>query len=181
MNELKLYTLSQKYFNYIKQFDKRVPSVAAGKDKRPFIGVVLEINGCNYFAPLTSPKIKHLHMHNAEDFLKIENGRLGAINLNNMIPVPMQEVRKVEMNRELTDSEDTKKYKTLLENQRRWCNNHKKQIINKATNLRNVIDKPEKRHLRERCCDFPLLEKKCLEYENRVTKTIEKTKQIDLE
>lgn len=41
-----------------------------------------------YFAPLSSPKQKHLKMKNDIDFYKLSNGKLGAINFNNMIPVP---------------------------------------------------------------------------------------------
>lgn len=38
-----------------------------------------------YFAPLSSPKPKHLKLKSKLDFLKIDNGKLGAI--NNMLPV----------------------------------------------------------------------------------------------
>ncbi len=41
-----------------------------------------------YYAPLTSPKPKHLKMKNGKDFRKINGGQYGAINFNNMIPVP---------------------------------------------------------------------------------------------
>ena len=51
---------------------------------RPFVGVLLEINKCKYFAPLSSPKPKHIKMKNQVDFYKIDSGKLGAINLNNM-------------------------------------------------------------------------------------------------
>lgn len=51
------------------------------------MGVLFEINSCKYFAPLSSPKAKHMLMKNQIDFYKIDRGKLGAINLNNMIPV----------------------------------------------------------------------------------------------
>ena len=165
MEELKIYTLSKRYYNYIKHFDSKVPRSSGSKEKRPFVGVVLEINGCNYFAPLTSPKPKHLRMRNMEDFHKIEGGKLGAINFNNMIPIPMKEVSKADLDIKITDTESTKKYKRLLENQRRWCNDHRTQIRDKAANLHEVVNKPEKAHLKERCCNFELLEDKCIEYE----------------
>ena len=41
-----------------------------------------------YYAPFTSPKPKHLKMKNGKDFRKIKQGEYGAINFNNMIPVP---------------------------------------------------------------------------------------------
>lgn len=57
------------------------------KELRSFIGIVFEINNCEYFASLSSPKEKHLKMHNTLDFVKIDNGKFGAINFNNMMPI----------------------------------------------------------------------------------------------
>ena len=57
-----------------------------------FIGVILKVNGFNYFAPLTSYKPKFDSMKNDVDFYKIVNTETnkiyGAIDINNMIPVP---------------------------------------------------------------------------------------------
>ena len=51
------------------------------------VGVLFKIDSKEYFAPLSSPKPKHLKMKNYVDFFKIDNGLLGVINFNNMIPV----------------------------------------------------------------------------------------------
>ena len=32
------------------------------KENRPFIGVLFQVENCKYFAPLSSPKLKHLKM-----------------------------------------------------------------------------------------------------------------------
>ena len=53
---LELYTVDSKYFNYLREFEPRVPYV---KKNRPFIGIILKIHYKNYFAPLGSPKEKH--------------------------------------------------------------------------------------------------------------------------
>ena len=45
------------------------------------------MDGCEYFAPLSSPKVKHIHMKNNLDVIKIDGGRYGVVNFNNMIPV----------------------------------------------------------------------------------------------
>ena len=84
---LKIVKIDTDYCNYLRKFDKRVPINYAKKVNRPFIGVLFNIGNIEYFAPLTSPKNKHLTMHNTIDFLKIKNGELEAINFNNMIPV----------------------------------------------------------------------------------------------
>ena len=86
------------------------------KSNRPLVGIVLNINGFSYYAPLTSPKLKHLTMKNQIDFLKIDGGNLGAINLNNMIPVPNSALIKVDMIIKKEDSRETINYKNMLIN-----------------------------------------------------------------
>ena len=56
------------------------------------IGILMEISGCKYYLPVSSPKDKHHRMSNSLDFHKIIDPSTGdlyaVINLNNMIPVP---------------------------------------------------------------------------------------------
>lgn len=95
----------------------------------------------------------------AIDIFKIDNGKLGIVNINNMIPTPIECISEV-----LPKVKD-EKYKTLIENQTTYINNHKKQLYTKVENFRKLYDK---KHLPEnvmkRCCDFKLLEEKCKEY-----------------
>ena len=84
---LSFYKINQTYYNFIKQYDNNISHMDGEKSNRPLVGIVLNINGFSYYAPLTSPKLKHLTMKNQIDFLKIDGGNLGAINLNNMIVV----------------------------------------------------------------------------------------------
>ena len=104
-------------------------------------------------------------MRNSVDFTKIDEGKLGAINFNNMLPVPESEITEVELKINIFDSKSLKAYKTLLEKQRIWCNEHKKHIYKKAEKLYNLIDNPDRIKIKERCCNFRLLEQKCREYE----------------
>lgn len=83
---MKLYNVTDAYVDYLRQFDSKVPDNKA--EKRPFVGIVFSINGYNFFAPLSSPKPKHRGMKNMPDFHKINSGLQGAINFNNMIPIP---------------------------------------------------------------------------------------------
>ena len=69
-NELVLVRLDADYCNYLRKFDDKVPYNYNEKELRPFIGVLFMVNGCKYFAPLSSPKIKHLKMRSKLDFLR---------------------------------------------------------------------------------------------------------------
>ena len=110
MQHFKLYYIDERYIDYLRDFDKIVPY---NKDsKRPYIGVVYTYNNIDYFAPLSSPKPKHIKMNGKQfDIYKIEDGKLGIININNMIPSPKKCLKEV-----LPIIKD-KTYKTLLENQ----------------------------------------------------------------
>lgn len=116
------YCVEPSYCDYLREYDPKVPYTMDKKSTRPFIGIVLNINGFDYFAPLTSPKPKHLKMKNQIDFLKINNGIWGAINFNNMIPVPQCCLSRISMEILPTDTQDEIAYKNLLMNQLSWCN-----------------------------------------------------------
>ena len=81
------YMVDAAYCDYLRKSDPCVPYTMERKSIRPFVGIVFSVHNVRYYAPLTSPKSKHLHMKNQIDFLKIKGGEWGAINYNNMIPV----------------------------------------------------------------------------------------------
>lgn len=162
MEKLNFYTVNEDYIKYISKFDSKISKSYEEKAKRPFIGIVLQVNELYYFAPFTSPKTKHLKMKNTIDFLKIDGGILGAINFNNMIPIPIGYCIKIDV-----DNEKSKNYRNLLYKQINWCNEkeNKEIILNKAKSLYNkVIHKKVPSKIIERCCDFKLLEEKCKEF-----------------
>ena len=80
-----LVRLDTAYCDYLRKFDDKVPYNFNEKELRPYVGVLFRIDKLMYFAPLSSPKPKHLKLKSKLDFLKIDNGKLGAI--NNMLPV----------------------------------------------------------------------------------------------
>ena len=60
---MELYKVDINYCNYLHYYEPKIPYIEDEKENRPFIGVVLNVNGKNFFAPLTSPKKKHLINH----------------------------------------------------------------------------------------------------------------------
>ena len=162
MEKLNFYKINEKYVKYMSQFDNRISKNYEEKARRPFIGIVLNVDGILYFAPFTSPKPKHLKMKNTIDFLKIDEGRLGAINFNNMIPIPIEQCMKIDVQNEPDEA-----YKILLYKQINWCNEgeHTVLILNKARTLyTKVINKKLPQRINDRCCDFKMLEEKSKGY-----------------
>ncbi len=161
----KLVVVNSKYCDYLREFDYRVTYNFGIKKLRPFIGVLFEIKSCKFFAPLSSPKPKHIHMKNQIDFYKIDSGKLGAINLNNMIPIPESEYTyaNLDINEALTNAE--RKYRILLNNQIHWLNRYGVNLRNKAMELyESRINDTIPPRIKNRCCDFTLLEQKSIEY-----------------
>lgn len=147
------------------------------KSIRPFVGIVFSVGEFQYYAPLTSPKPKHLHMKNQIDFLKINDGKWGAINFNNMIPVQAESLKKVEIRISESDSKEERDYKNLLSNQLSWCNSHKEAILKQAAKLYHMIVEGRAwGNLQERCCDFALDEKLCLAFNRDLDRESEAAK-----
>lgn len=157
---LRIYTIDVAYNNFLMKFDINVKDNSEIKDNRPYIGVLFKINKLKYFAPMASPKPKHLTMHNSIDFEKINNGQYGAINFNNMIPVKNKYIKEIDIN-SITDT----KYKFLLMNQYNYINKNTDKLVSKAKNLYKLItENRASEKLKIRCANFLLLEEKCKLY-----------------
>lgn len=159
MKKLKLYFIQSEYIDYLRKYDNRV---AYNKvPNRPYIGVVYTYNGYNYFAPLSSPKKKHIVMNaNMIDIFKIKDGELGIVNINNMIPCVMEVLTEAIPN--ITD----KRYKALLENQLSYINSKRDILLKKVKNFQSRYRNGFLQdNIMKRCCNFELLEEKALEYE----------------
>ena len=158
---LYLFTVDNNYLNYLRTFDDKV-LFNHGID-RPYVGIILSLStpdgSINYFAPLPSPKKKHKTMKNNIDFIKIDSGNLGAINLNNMIPLVNGTYSKIDIN-----SIKDKNYNILLSKQIRWIRSNKSNITSKAYSLYRKMAQDDSSlnsfelKVKSRCCDFSLLE-----------------------
>ena len=158
------YLVSEKYVNYLRQFEPRVEENK--NETRPYVGVVLEIDGTSFYVPLKSPKPKHQHMRNSIDFKKIKDGKLGAINFNNMIPVPDSEI-----NRLVIKNVEDAKYRLLLQRQYREISMNLKSITKDVGKLYHIQTSDESTLskaellIKKRCCNLPLLMEKMKEFQ----------------
>ena len=152
-----IYNIKNDYIQFLRTFDTKIEENK--NEKRPYVGVVLQIGSIEYYAPLTSPKPKHKNMKNSKDFRKIENGKYGAINFCNMIPVPRNALIWKDIN-----NEPDLQYRRLLQNQYKALKADWNAIQKTAENLRNLIVTPDDklgefdRKVKSRCCDIVVLE-----------------------
>ena len=57
--KFKIVKVDANYCGFLRKYDEKVVYNAGLKELRPFIGVLFKIDKFEYFAPLSSPKIKH--------------------------------------------------------------------------------------------------------------------------
>ena len=174
MENLRFYMVSENYINYLRKFDTRIQISKEGNGSQPrkYIGVILKINDFNYFAPLSSYK-EHLHdIHDERhDFIKITEDnpknkyqKYAVLYLNNIIPVPECALINFDFDKDVADTN----YSKLLKREYLICKK-KLNIIQKSAKIvyANRKNLPHSK-LAKRCCDFSLLEEKCLDYKSAI-------------
>ena len=163
---LKIVKVNSQYCDYLRKFDKRVPYNMGYKELRPFIGILFTVGEFEYFAPLSSPKEKHKTLKNTLDLIKIKDGEYGVINFNNMIPVTNNNYVAFDLHKKSKNKSEIFRIE-LLTNQLRWLTLNKKEVYNKSKLLYNLYKFNKlSQNIKDRCCNYPLLEEKCIEYNN---------------
>ena len=171
-NKVTLVEINHSYTDFLRQnIDHRIPEehMGNGNRSRAFIGVLINNGNHKYVIPLSSPKQKHLHMHNSIDFHKINNGFYGAINFNNMFPIidSPSIYRVIDTSLNPAMSQDETQYRNLLRNQLSWLNiaDNRKMVLSKAEHLYDAyINETLNDRVKQRCCNFITLEKHYQEY-----------------
>jgi len=188
MDSLKLFSVSDVYIAFLRE-DLRLARVFDNKEgkrvhTRKYIGVVLEINGYSYFAPMSSPK--------PTDYIADQQGNQtirkslvpiirvvtmdtytgkaelkGTIRLSSMIPVPASELTYYDINQE-TDIQ----YKDLVTKQYAFITANRESIIDNAKLIYHqksiepeLIAKQRAPGYLSGTLDFKYAEAKCAEFE----------------
>jgi len=164
MDKLNFYTVDFDYVKYLQEAEKqsrgfsRVPNMKYTKGhKRKFLcGVMLCVNGIDYYVPVTSYK-----QQKPDNFLVMaDNGKVvSSLRFNYMFPIP-KELATVHV----ISEEPDRAYRALLAQELRCC-------IKNQTTIQRLAERTYKRVLLGKdkglvvnSCDFMLLEKKHQEY-----------------
>lgn len=170
---MKLYSITDKYINYLRKFDYKVYDNKEDKRKvmRKYLGIVLDINKLKYYIPMSSPKksdyknkairksvIPIIRIISNEEINNIPVLK-GTLRISNMIPVPDSELVLYE-----PQNEKNKNYKILVEKELEFINKNQDMIIKYANILyRQKINNYDVSYIKN-VVDFKLLEEKCIEY-----------------
>lgn len=151
MGKFRFYHIREEYINFLHTLDRRV-QLNKGQ-RRPYVGVVLEINAVRYYVPLESPKPNHANIKSGGPVLKLDGGRLGIMGFNNMIPVESKHLLEFD----ITKVPD-EKYKNLLYNQLAFCEKNAQMICARAEKTYQKACAGKVPLYRKVCCDFKKLE-----------------------
>lgn len=163
MDNIRFYEIRTQYIDYLVPYAPHLfhNSKKGQANQRKYIGIVLQVNGMDYFAPLSSFKPKHERMKEGMDFIKVL--RYAVINLNNMFPVPPSERVYVDFVAIKDPS-----YKSLLLAEYRYIKSIQTKIQKNAVTLYNhKLTNGTSTSLARRCNDFSLLEAKCRNYKRK--------------
>jgi protein AbiQ len=178
MSKLRLYNVSDEYIEYIHMFDKRVFLNKSEKHGRKYLGIVLKINGFNYFVPLSSPKEsdhmiidgKKIIRKNIIPIIRIISTDIhgneelkGTLKFSNMIPVPDHALSEYD----LVGERDIN-YKILVLKELEFIKVNKEQIIKNAQILYNQrkFNDPKINYLKN-TIEFELLESKMKSFKGK--------------
>lgn len=167
------YVIDKRYINYLRIYDKQVSYVEYGERLKLHIGIVLSVHEFHYYVPVSSAKPKHHHMSNSLDFHKLIDDKTGdtyaVININNMVPVPdfciiQLKYDKITEFRHFTTEKEKTDYIYLLQKEKAIIDKIASVLQSKAQKLYQKYLSNSQSSLASRCCNFPLLEEKCMEY-----------------
>jgi len=172
--KLNLYSVSDKYINYLRKFDSKIYDNKEEKrvHDRKYLGVVLTINGFNYYVPMSSPKMTDYIdadcktiRKDAKTIIRMkEEGRLyGTLRISNMIPVPITELELYNIKEEID-----LKYKELVLGELRFINHNSNKIINYARIVYNQKCKKIDIEYLRNTVNFKILEEKCKEWDENI-------------
>lgn len=167
---LNLYSISDKYIKYLRQFDDKIydNKEEIRSHKRKYLGVVLTVNEFNYYIPMSSPKKsdyldfdRKIIRNDTKTIIRIhESGRLyGTLRISNMIPVPITELQPY-----IIADEDDLKYKEVILGELRYINNNSSKIVKYAKTVYNQKIKNIDIGYINNTVNFKLLEEKLKEW-----------------
>lgn len=183
MKELNFYSVDPGYVTELQAVDPKVPNIHYETHEKFACGVLFEIEGHEYFAPISSFK----RQQRTNFIIKNSKGRpVGCIRFSFMFPIPkdLQAIKDF-------SAEDQKRKRLLIE-ELAYCNKHARRIKSKALHVYRTATSGENAHMAAVCCDFKALERFVLSrYEtgdmtsgdgsdDAVTETVSSEKQGDV-
>ncbi len=154
---LNFYDVKEAYAEYLRKFEHRIPNIHYASNNKFVCGIVLSVNGYDYFAPISSNTAKQ----RTSLLILDEHGKpLSSIKFSFMFPIPKTEVVRKDFS--VIRSENPH-YADVLTKEYRFCRKNEAKILQKAAQI-YAIGCNRDHWLAANCCDYKLLESKYTEW-----------------
>ncbi len=155
--KLIMYDISEDYKQYLRQYDNKVSE----KESRKFYGILISKDNTDYYIPFTSKIEKKTNSKLTVPVKDTNNCVIAKLLLNNMIPVNEKDSFIVDV--------EKSKYKDYFNKEIAYLRKQSviQEILRKVDNIFKVLENsnnPDYNFFKKLCCDFKLLEEKCVEY-----------------
>ena len=178
MKELKIYSVSDAYIEYLRKHNPNVYSNKVGSrtHTRKYVGVVIEMAGYQYYIPMSSPKDTDYQVAGKGKVIRksivpiirmvVKNSKgekelKGTLRISHMIPVPESELELFDL-----DNETDEMYKDLVQNEVVFIRKHREKIITNAKLLykQKKVNDSTAGYVKS-ALDYAVLEKLCDDYQ----------------
>lgn len=171
--------VNEKYLDYLRATEKRIPKTDYGTDKyKPFFGVLFEIDDLYYITQVSHPQDRHSKLKQQKDFFKLfdpnTSGRLIAVvNLNYMFPIPKEQTspfikKNIHTYRTFKTEKEKSQYIDLLDTELKIINSMDLGI--KAQELYKLKYDNPNNNVSKRCIDFKAMERLAIKYSEKEKK-----------
>ena len=152
----KFYDADKGYIDFLKTIDNKIPNIEYGTHNKFVCGIVLSINGINYYAP-----VSHFNKPQKTNFpIRHKGNIIASIRFCFMFPV----ISGVLTEKDFGEIAKTDKpYADLLSAEYSYCKMHLEDILKRANKVYD-IGCNKSHFLNHTCCDFKKLEKFYLKY-----------------
>ena len=162
--------IDDKYLDYLRSIEKRIPFSDYGSDKmKPFFGVLFETDDFAYVTQVSHPQPRHSKLKQARDFYKLydDDRLIGVVNLNYMFPMLIKDVKRLNMSeldevRTFSSKQEKSKYINLLNKELEEIN--RLPIEKNSKYIYELKSKYPESAIAKRCFDFKALEEKAKEW-----------------
>lgn len=153
---LRFYDIDENYVKYLQTIDKQIPNIHYSTNNKFVCGVVLDINGVKYYAP-----ISHMNKQQRTNMLIYDKGRpISSIRFSFMLPAT-NDVLTVKNFADIAKTNQS--YADVLAAEYKYCSDNIQSVYDKALAVYKIgCNKSHK--FNYTCCDFLKLEQEYQKY-----------------
>ena len=158
---IRFYDVDKNYINFLRGIDRQIPNLSYEPHDKFVCGIVLEVNGINYYAPIShfnTPQKTNIPIYDKDKVIS-------TVRFCFMFPAPSEVLKEKNFKAISTTDE---KYANLLNTEYEYCKNHMDDLQKRAKSVYK-IGCNKNHYLNHTCCDFKKLESEYSKYDATIT------------